>query len=204
MLDKTSTKSPIADETAFTDAELAVFATARRASADLRRTTFSNWILVGHALLLARKRAAAIGGHVRAQRAAAKTILAEHGLSFAAGNSRLLQIMEKLPAVELWRETLTDVEKARWSSPQSVYNKCGAFDRPIGPQKIKSKPMLVSELFMKRSDDIAQLFHRRDPAKCWALYRSLSALLEGTPKPRSGWSRSREQAAAAGASAAAA
>jgi hypothetical protein len=120
MLDRTAKDTPPSVDVEFTDAELAIFATARRASADLKRTTFENWVKVGHAVVVARKHAAAIGGHVRAQRAAAKSILAEQQLGWAANNTRLLQVMEKLPAVELWRATLSDVEKARWSSPQSV------------------------------------------------------------------------------------
>jgi hypothetical protein len=196
---------PTPDVVELTDADLLVFATARTAASSLKRMTFENWKKVGAAVVLARRIADAAGGHTKARRARARAILAEQGLSEVdIGSSRLLQVMDKIEAVESWRAGLTDTELRRWNSPQACYIKCPIFGKPKGPPRIKAKPMLVSELMVKKSDDIALLFYRRDAAKCWALYRSLSALLEGTPKPRSGWSRSREQAAAAGASAAAA
>jgi hypothetical protein len=206
MLAKTdNAPPPNVDQIAFTDAELLVFSRARAAGDRLRRS-WDQWVLVGRAVLLARSRAAAIGGHVRGQRALAKTILAEHGLAWAANNVRLIAVMGNLDGAEAYRAGLSDVERARYSSPQSVFNRAPCF-HPDGKTKgatIKPHPMLVSELFMKRADEISKLLYLRDPSKAWAVYRSLSELLEGTPKPKSGWSRSREQAAAAGASAAAA
>jgi hypothetical protein len=196
MLDKTEAFA----STDFTAAELEIFAVARAASTALRRTTFENWVKVGRAVVLARQARRRCRWPHKARRARAKAILAEQGLSWVgSGNTRLIQVMGKIEAVEVWRSTLTDVERARWNSPQAVWNKCPAFHadgKTVGPPKIKSKPMLVSELVMLKADDIALLFYRRDASKAWALRRSLDALLDGTPKPKSGWAAARDRAAA--------
>jgi hypothetical protein len=204
MLAKTDNAPPPNVEIELTDADLLVFATARTAASSLKRMTFESWKKVGHAVVLARRIADAAGGHTKARRAMARAILAEQGLSEVdIGSSRLLQVMDKLEAVEAWRAGLTDTELRRWNSPQACFIKCPIFGKPKGPPRIKAKPMLVSELMVKKADDIALLFFRREPAKTWALYRSLSELLDGTSRPKSGWLRQRERAAA-GARAAAA
>jgi hypothetical protein len=79
------------------------------------------------------KRHADIGGGKKARGVRLKAILVEQELSWISGNNmrsevvRLGQVMAKLPAVQAWRSTLSDYERARWSSPQSIFNRCPSF-----------------------------------------------------------------------------
>jgi hypothetical protein len=43
---------------------------------------------------------------------------------------KLRQILERLPAVEGWRATLTDKQRFKWASPESVLRYCPLFVKP--------------------------------------------------------------------------
>jgi hypothetical protein len=105
--------------------------------------------------------------------------------------------MGGLKDVQAWRETLTDFERTRWSSPQSIHNRCPIF-HPDGKTKgpaIRARPMSVSELTKMSADEIALLIYRRSPSKMWALMRSMEELAAtgSAVKPRSGWVKDRER-----------
>lgn len=109
--------------------------------------------------------------------------------------SHLTQIMTKLREVEAWRETLTDYERARWSSPQSVWNRCPAFhpDGHIKGPAVKRQPMTVRELLHMPAAEIALLLYRRSPPKMFALMRAKEELAAtgSVIKPVSGWATAR-------------
>jgi hypothetical protein len=42
----------------------------------------------------------------------------------------LHQILERLPAVEAWRATLTDKQRFAWASPESTLRNCPLFMKP--------------------------------------------------------------------------
>jgi hypothetical protein len=113
---------------------------------------------------------------------------------------RLGQVMAKLPAVQKWRSSLSDFERTRWSSPQSIFNRCPTFHqdgRTKGPT-IKARAMSVSELLKMPADDIALLLYRRSPPKMFALMRAMEELAAtgSVVKPVSGWATARAAAAA--------
>jgi hypothetical protein len=135
----------------------------------------------------------------------------DNGLGWINSKSRnseivnLLKILERLEEVQLWRSTLSEFERARWASAQSVYNRCPIF-HPDGKTKgptIKARPMSVREWLHMPAADAALMIHRRNPAKFFAIMRAMQEIA-GTGsavKPRSGWAADR---AASSASAAAA
>jgi hypothetical protein len=43
---------------------------------------------------------------------------------------KLRQILDRLPAVERWRATLTDKQRFKWASPESVMRYCPLFMKP--------------------------------------------------------------------------
>jgi hypothetical protein len=49
----------------------------------------------------------------------------------------LARMMAKLPVVKKWRETLTDFQRLRWSSPQSIMNDVRQ-SGPVVAQKARS------------------------------------------------------------------
>jgi hypothetical protein len=90
-------------------------------------------------------------------------------LQWLANNeaSQLLKVVRNLKVITEWRAGLTDFQRLRWSSPQSVLNRCIALrpdGRPRGPV-VKAKVMTVSELLKMPSTDGALLLYRRCPAK---------------------------------------
>jgi hypothetical protein len=98
----------------------------------------------------------------------------------------------------LTRRGESDYERARWNSPQSIFNRCPAF-RKDGRKKvpvIKARPMSVSELLRMPADDIALMLYRRSPGKMFALMREMQELAAtgSVVKPRSGWVKDRERA----------
>jgi hypothetical protein len=206
MLDRNSAKSPIAD-IAFTAEEQEVLATGRRASKNLRRSTFDDWVCVGRAILLIRKRADASVTGKRARDVRRKALLTEYGFGWfsSAGSSRLLRVMEKLPEVLAWRETLSEFERMRWASPQAVFLKCPTFGQVNATPRIQTRAMSVRDLLHLPSAKAAQLIFDRAPAKAWALRRALDELLDGNsaPRPTSGWSADRKRAASSASAAAA-
>jgi hypothetical protein len=201
MLDKLNTEVIGAD---FSAAELEIFSQARRAGEHLRRTSFEQWLDIGKAVEVARRHAEPGGGGAKKRNVRFRAIMAAQNLAWAGARGselvRLNQVMAKLPQVQAWRATLTPYQAARWSSPQSTFNRCPTF-HPDGKTKgptIKATPLSVSALLKMPADDIALLLYRRVPAKMFAVMRSMEALAAtgSAVKPKSGWAKEREHAAA--------
>jgi hypothetical protein len=195
----------------FSAAELEIFSVARAAGEHLRRSSFAQWIAIGKATEVAKRHAEPGGGGAKKRNARYRKIMADQNLGWVSAANRrtevvrLGQVMAKLTAVEKWRSSLSDFERTRWSSPQSIFNRCPAFHpdgRTKGPT-ITAKAMSVSELLKMPSDEIALLLYRRVPAKMFVM-RSMEALAAtgSAVKPKSGWAKEREHAAGASVAAA--
>jgi hypothetical protein len=176
MLDNTSLDT-VAD--AYTVEELDIFSQARASGIGLRKT-FDQWLCVGRAAEIARRHADSAGGSKRIRDARFRTIMSDNGLSWINSKNRnheivrLLAILERLDDVQKWRSTLSELERARWSSAQSVYNSCPIF-HPDGKTKgpiIRPKPMSVRELLHMPAAEAALMIYRRDPAKMFAIMRA--------------------------------
>jgi hypothetical protein len=201
MLAKTDNASASVEvELVLTDAETEIFSRAVSAGHGLRRT-FDMWLDIGKAIQVAQRHADAGGGGKKTRGIRRMAILEENGLGWVNGQSseivRLGQVIKQLPAVLAWRETLTDYQRARWSSPQSTFNRCPVFhsgSRKKAPA-VQVKPMSVSEMPKLPSTQAAQLLYARSPSKAWALRRALDELLDGgaAPRPVSGWAAARER-----------
>jgi hypothetical protein len=208
MLDKT-TLDTVAE--AYTAEEKEIFSRARTSATGLRKT-FECWVDIGKAVEVARRHADAEGLGTKKRNARYREILDEQKLAWiGAANRRtevvrLMQVMRQLPAVEKWRATLDPYLAARWSSPQSTWNRCPVFHpdgKTKGP-KIQTRPMSVSALLKMPADEIALMLHRRCPAKFYAIMHASQELAESgaATRPTSGWVKDRERAAGASAAAA--
>jgi hypothetical protein len=100
------------------------------------KVAFDDWIIVGHAIVAARKHADRVGGHQTF-----RNILIEQQMMpplDKATISRLEKIMAHLDAVMNWRATLTEHQRLAWAAPTSVVNRCPAL-RPR-PSSVPRKP----------------------------------------------------------------
>jgi hypothetical protein len=214
MLDRVKMDAPTPSvEIELTAEEQEIFSRARSSGIGVRRT-FEAWLDIGRAAQVARRHADAAGGHNKKGRDARfRTIMNDNGLGWINSKSRnseivnLLKILERLKEVQAWRSTLSEFERARWASAQSVYNRCPIF-HPDGKTKgptIKARPMSVREWLHMPAADAAMMIHRRNPAKFFAIMRAMQEIAEAgsATRPVSGWAADRKRAAA-GASVAAA
>ena len=135
---------------------------AGREALALARKSFEFWIAIGHALNELRDFADDIGGV-----STFKQLRKREGYSevSTARVSRLLTIIENLPAVNEWRGTLTRPQKFAWSSPESIYNRCPALKafrradvpklritRPKGDERLREYTEDDDETFCKAVD----------------------------------------------------
>lgn len=113
-------------------ADNAIFEAAREAIQGLRKQTFDWWIILGRAVQRAREIADRLGGRQTFMR-----LLEQQGLASVVGQkatwTRLLQIMENLPEVEKWRETLTPRQQIEWVAPTTIHKHCPVFLKPTTP-----------------------------------------------------------------------
>jgi hypothetical protein len=90
------------------------------------KTTFDDWVIIGDAVVTARKYADRVGA-----RKAFHGLLAEQGIMpplDKATVSHLEKVMARLPEVRKWREkVLTEHQRIAWASPRSVINRCPVF-----------------------------------------------------------------------------
>jgi hypothetical protein len=195
MLDRVKMDTPPSVELVLSDREVEIFSQARAAGDNLRKN-FDQWIAVGAAIQIAQRHAEAAVVGIKRRGLKRKAILIENGLGWVAAKSqsaeivRLNQVMRSLPAVRAWRDTLTEYERTRWSSPQSTFNRCPIFHsgtRKKAPA-VKARPMSVSELLRMPADEIALLLYRRSAPKMFALLRAMEELAAtgSAVKPRSG------------------
>jgi hypothetical protein len=100
---------------------------ARAALARMKQT-FACWIAVACALKALEDKAHRMGGRTFAR------LCEREGLGSDVLNRgrrwRLHQILERLPAVEAWRAQLTDRQRFKWASPESVLRYCPLFVKP--------------------------------------------------------------------------
>jgi hypothetical protein len=91
------------------------------------KNTFEHWISIGHALKILRDKADRLGGRWSFQKLREQQGLGELDKGTI---TRLLRIMENLPKVVAWRETLTGKQQVEWSSPSAVFKHCPLFKPP--------------------------------------------------------------------------
>jgi hypothetical protein len=104
--------------------ERAVFDAALAAVTRIK-ATFEDWVIIGRAIVAARKHADRVGG-----RKAFPTILVEQHIMpplDKATVSRIEKFMARLPDVEKWRTSLTEPQRLAWSSPTSIVTHCDVF-----------------------------------------------------------------------------
>jgi hypothetical protein len=158
--------------------------------------------VIAKAIQVAQRHADLAGGGKKTRGIRRKAILAEQKLGWIKPNEgyQLLKILRHLDEVRKWRAGLTDTQKVRWASPQSVLNRAPCF-RPDGhirgPASLRPRPMSLREALHLPAAELATLLHMRCPAKAHALRHALNELLDGAPRPKSGWALDRERAAAA-------
>lgn len=104
-----------------------IFEAARNAVGLLKKT-FEIWIVIGKAVMRARKIAKELGGAKTFMR-----VIEQQGLGPVVNKataSRLESIMEKLPEVMKWHESLTPRQQIDWAAPTTVYKHCPLFKMP--------------------------------------------------------------------------
>jgi hypothetical protein len=133
-----------------------VFETARVAIHTLGRS-FDMWMDIARAVLLAHTKAAGLIAPF-----AFRHILDQQGILQVLGTtwnsqkttaSKLMKILEKLPGVMEWRETLSHWERVNWAAPTTIYKHCPLFDplftgepRPAKPARPSRTELLAEEL----------------------------------------------------------
>jgi hypothetical protein len=104
-----------------------IFEAARQAVVLLKKT-FETWVVIGKAVVRARDIADRRGGGKTFMR-----LVEQQGLSRVVNKttaSTLLRIMERLPEVTKWHETLTDRQQIDWAAPTTVLKRCPVFAKP--------------------------------------------------------------------------
>ena len=133
-----STNAPESEALTLADAE--IFEAARVAVSSLKKT-FELWIVIGAAVVRARKIADERGGRKTFER-----LLEQQGLSRVLGDkatwTRLLAIMKERAAVEAWRATLTEKQQIDWAAPSTIFKRCPVFQKPEPAKEIEKKPGL--------------------------------------------------------------
>ena len=100
---------------------------------------------------------------------------------------KLRQILERLPAVEAWRATLTDKQRFKWASPESTLRYCPLFAEAEAGTGHRD-PRTVSRRGIEPTDsaeDIATaLVALFLPRKSEAIARAVLAKLKERPAQR--------------------
>jgi hypothetical protein len=111
-----------------TSNENAIINAALEAIVALKKT-FENWEAIGHALKSLRAKADRLKGRKTFDRLREQAGLGTKLLDKTMA-SKLLRIMDELPAVKSWREGLTEKERFDWASPGAVLKHCPVFAKP--------------------------------------------------------------------------
>jgi hypothetical protein len=161
-----STSNSHHNEDALSLDEHASVEAARGAYAMLKKT-FESWITVGRGLQTLWLKAERIGGRQTFGRLREKENLGERQLQKATV-TRLLQIIERLPEVEHWRQTLTQKQQFEWSSPSAIFKHCPVFAKPkdgaIKPKKKTTAKETTGKL-AEYAARIEELEQERDGAR---------------------------------------
>jgi hypothetical protein len=138
--------------------EVAAFDRARIAMAELVRS-FESWIAIGEAVAAGDAAVQRMG--LESQKARANAfydLMAERGLDAIVNRkqasmlTKLRTIMEHLPEVRSWRETLTEKERLAWASPVTVWLKCTHF-HPAKPPALQVRPTVRDTLAITREEN---------------------------------------------------
>jgi hypothetical protein len=111
------------------------------------KKTFEHWQSIGHGLHALRDKANRMGG-----RRTFDTLREQAGLGESLIDrstvSKLLRVMDELPAVTAWRNTVTERQRFRWASPEAVLRHCPVFNPAIGngAPKLSPRAKLQQEL----------------------------------------------------------
>jgi hypothetical protein len=120
--------------------------------------TWDDWMAIGDALLIGRQDAMAaaktkqpIGSHYNSK--FGRWLARHHFDNIDKGDRRrLIEVIENRPAIEAWRETLTQTVRLRLSHPSSVLQKWKA-----GTEGKEPKPRTLRDSVANLSEDNAKL-----------------------------------------------
>jgi hypothetical protein len=119
------TNAPESEAITLSDNE--VFEAARQAVMLLKKT-FATWVTIGKAVMRARDIADRRGGGKTFMR-----LIEQQGLGPIINKStasNLLRMMERLPDVSAWHETLTAKQQIEWAAPTTILKRCPIFNPP--------------------------------------------------------------------------
>jgi hypothetical protein len=119
-----------------------VYVEQARASLGILRKTFETWVGVGQGLKVLHDFADEIGGKKTYDKLREREGLGRDVIN-KSRSSRLLAIIDNLPAVEEWRATLTPKQRFEWASPEAVHRHCPVFAKDK-PQRV-DKPASPAE-----------------------------------------------------------
>jgi hypothetical protein len=169
----TMSNSPESEKLTTDQEEL--FEAARVSAGALRKTFENHWVAIGKAVVEARRIAKQIGG-----RDTFKLLIEQQGLSEIVDKStasRLLKIMDELPKILEWRESLPHEEKLAWTSPSAIVKHYPSF---LPRNKVKR----ICQQFepTAKADVIAGvLVNALTPSKASAVARQILELLKKKP-----------------------
>jgi len=130
--------------------DVTVFEAARSAIGLLKKT-FESWVMIGKAVVRARKIADERGGGKTFMR-----LIDQQGLGRVVNNkttaSNLLRIMERLPEVTKWHEKLTEKQQIQWAAPTTILGRCPVFK--------KAKPVEEGEPVLSEKQQLKQSVSR--------------------------------------------
>ena len=134
------------------------------------RKTFEFWVDIGKGLKALHDKAEGIGGKKTYDMLRDYHRLGKDVIS-ASRSSRLIAIIDNLPAVEAWREDeLDDKQRFDWASPEAVHRHCPLFakDKPAPkPALERAFERLIKESEKATSDE---------KAHAMALWESLASV----------------------------
>jgi hypothetical protein len=152
-----------AESQATTLDDITVFENARNAVALLKKT-FETWVVIGKAVVRARDIATERGGGKTFMR-----LIEQEGLASIVNKttaSNLLRIMEQLPEVTKWHETLQPREQIDWAAPTTILKRCPVFNKPDPDKENEEKPPTKGEqdrmALAEALEEIEQLKQRED------------------------------------------
>jgi len=137
--------------------EHTIMEAARGAVMALKRT-FEHWTVIGRALSTLQAKAERQGGKFTFGRLCEQNGLGET-IIHKTVRSRLLQIMERLPEVEKWRQTLTEKQQFEWASPSAVFKHCYLFKQIKAPAEgdDEDPPLTTKQALAAALEKIHQL-----------------------------------------------
>jgi hypothetical protein len=103
-------------------------------------STFEDWVMVGQALKIGREEVSntiKASGGTYSMRMTAWLKTQEFDSIDKGVRSRLLNIIDKLPEVQSWRETLSSADRLKYNHPNSIWRR---FSAPKPKPRVKTTP----------------------------------------------------------------